>query len=114
MGSRRTIRCALPLAMCAGLVFTPCLNAQTVFGPPDCGQWVNAQPVQRPVYRSWLLGYLSGLNVRNDMANLRPRDPLDKLSSAEQAYVWMDNYCRSNPLSKVTVGGWTLFQELSR
>ena len=39
-------------------------------------------------------------------------DPLDGLSSAQQAFLWMDNYCRANPLKNVSDGASDLFLEL--
>ena len=102
----------------AALFYALTANAQTVtsFGSPDCGQWVK---LQRPADRAWLLGYLSGMNhlwasLARLNKNMPPAgmDPLDALSSADQAYVWMDNYCQKNPLKRVSDGGNDLFFEL--
>jgi hypothetical protein len=84
-------------------------HAQTVFGATDCGSWVN-QPTEPR--KAWLLGYMSGLNVRHEVAGLKPPNALDKVSSANQIFLWMDSYCRANPLKNVGDGGWTLFKEL--
>ena len=43
-----------------------------------------------------------------------PADPLDALSSAEQAFIWMDNYCRVNPLKHIGDGAEDLAVELIR
>jgi hypothetical protein len=45
---------------------------------------------------------------------LRPtaKDPLERISSAEQIWIWMDNYCKTNPLEDVSTGGLVLFEEL--
>ena len=86
-------------------------QAQTMFGGPDCGAWLKQE---RDIDKSWFLGYLSGLNVRHDLANLKPRNPLGKLDSADQAFVWMDNFCKANPLRKVATGGYELLEELGR
>jgi len=56
-----------------------------------------------------VLGYLSGLNS----SGVEKGDPLDAISSAEQIYAWMDNYCRQNPLNTVVPGGNRLFREIS-
>lgn len=40
------------------------------------------------------------------------RDPLGRLKSAQQVYVWMDNYCKANPLKTVTEAGYELVVEL--
>ena len=60
----------------------------------------------------WLMGYLSGLNVQHDRAGLLPRDPLDALNSADQAFVWIDNFCKANPLQKLEGAASELFSEL--
>jgi hypothetical protein len=77
---------------------------QTGFGVPDCGLWINGN---RQPDKAWLLGFLSGLNT--DITN---KDFLRKLNSAEQAYLFVDNYCRKNPLKKVSDAGVALFSEL--
>jgi len=86
----------------------------TMFGSPDCGQWLNQK---NTTHKTWLLGFLSGQNrvwlfwsrqtVKGELS-----DPLDKLNSADQAFLWMDNYCRANPLKLVSNGGIDLFTEL--
>jgi hypothetical protein len=77
------------------------------FGDPDCGRWVEEKTAPR---KAWLLGYLSGLNL----SGIEKGDPLDKLASAEQAFAWMDNYCRQHPLNLLSEGGNALFAELIR
>ena len=90
-----------------------CLAAQNsfayiTFGAPDCGQWLKANSVAQARDESWLLGFLSGMNA----SAFGKVDVLEPLSSARQAVVWMDNYCRKNPLSNVNDGGIRLFWEL--
>jgi len=60
--------------------------------------------------KAWLVGYMSGLNsgLSNDK-----NDILDKINSAEQIFLWMDNFCTKNPLKRVGSGGNALFNELS-
>lgn len=58
------------------------------------------------------MGYLSGLNMMWASKRLQPSDPLDQLSSAKQAYLWMDNYCKAKPLNNLSDGGLELFYEL--
>ena len=81
--------------------------SQTGFGSPDCGQWLAEKT---PGRKAWLAGYLSGLNKVHYIST--DRDPLDLLSSMDQAYAWMDNYCRQNPLEKIHAGGFSLLVEL--
>jgi hypothetical protein len=84
-------------------------QTSTTFGSPDCGQWIAEKT---PMRSGWLMGYLTGLNWLHDMVGNNPKDPLDALNSADQAYLWMDNWCKANPLKKVTTGGVELFIEL--
>lgn len=86
-------------------------HAQVAFGTPDCGRWIK-QPTEPR--KAWLLGYMSGLSAMHKMTNGKPNDPLDKVSSAEQIFLWMDNYCKENPLQVLTVGGAELFVELMK
>ena len=83
--------------------------AQKTFGAPDCGQWLAGSDGAKALNKAWLLGYLSGLSV----SGVEKPDPLTALSSAKQAYVWMDNYCRKNPLNDVPTGSNELFRELA-
>jgi hypothetical protein len=92
---------------CASL---PALGAPfTVFGAPDCGQWAG-NPTQ--TRKAWLLGFMSGLSGQHMTLRPTAKDPLDRVSSAEQIFVWMDNYCKAKPLSRVETGGLDLFDEL--
>ena len=78
-------------------------QAVTYIGAYDCGEWF-----KRPVAKAWLLGYLSGMN---QMA-AGYSGPLDRIGSAEQAYLWMDNFCKANPLKTIRDGAIDLFTEL--
>ena len=89
-----------------GLVFA---QTKASFGRADCGEWVKSQTTgtQKQSDRAWLLGFLSGLN-QDDFYE----DALDKVSSAAQIFLWMDNYCKNNPLEQVSKGAYKLFAEL--
>lgn len=100
----------MPLILTA-MLFLAChlgqpVFAQTVIGQRDCGQWLTNKT---PTDRAWLLGYMSGMNVGMGGKS----DPLANVNSAEQIYVWMDNYCQKNPLKTVTSGGFDLFIEIA-
>ena len=85
--------------------------AQKTFGAPDCGQWVKGGYLTKQQHNGWLMGLLTGINFAHwSMTN---EDPLSALSSAEQAFAWMDNFCKANPLSNVLFGAATLMIELS-
>jgi hypothetical protein len=101
------------LILALALVLTTPLSvqSQTVFGMYDCGEWVNQANNSK---KAWLLGYMSGLNTLHDIEVLKPKNPLDNISSANQIFLWMDNYCKTNPLKTVGDGGWLLFKELRK
>jgi hypothetical protein len=82
----------------------------TRIGEYDCGRWFN--PKYRELAKAWLMGYLSGLSVMNSMSDTQANDVLDALQSADQAFLWMDNFCNANPLETVPWGGEKLFFEL--
>lgn len=81
--------------------------AVRIYGTYDCGQWF----VKRELAKSWLLGYLSGVNVMLADEKIK-YDPLGKLNSAEQAFLWVDNYCKGNPLETLESAGMKLYLEL--
>ena len=95
----------LSSVLCVVLMSWP-LNGSTqvTFGDVDCGQWIKDNRSQD---RAWLLGYLSGLNYPPEL-----KDSLNTLDSAKQAYLFVDNYCRSKPLERVSSAGVALYLEL--
>jgi hypothetical protein len=98
----------LLVAFVLGLLLVQPAISQTAvsFGMFDCGQWVAKSNLNS---RTWLAGYVSGLNS----ALATPKnDPLNKINSIEQIYLWMDNFCQKNPLKTVQDGGNALYFEL--
>ena len=85
--------------------FNTSAETVTMFGGPDCGQWLSRTDTRK----AWVLGFMSGINSVVANKNL---DPLDKINSANQIFVWMDNYCRNNPLKTASDGGQILYKEL--
>ena len=81
------------------------------WGEPDCGQWLQAQNANA---RDWLLGFLSGLSVAWAAEGKTPARPMSALSSVEEPFVWMNNFCRANPREAIGRGAITLFFELAR
>jgi len=95
------------------LLLLACCLAQPVFGQVgfgnfDCGQWVSAKTETR---KAWLLGYMSGLNAGTNPDG-KKMDWLDKVNSAEQIFLFADNYCRANPLRKIESAAIALYLEL--
>jgi hypothetical protein len=52
---------------------------------------------------------MTGLNLGDE----KERDSLQKVS-AQQIFLWMDNYCKANPLKTVVTGGYDLMDELRK
>ena len=91
------------------------VSATQVYGSSDCGTWVAAktEPLSRRAQELWLVGYLSGLNAMHDRTGLKPADPLGRVNSMTQVFLWMDNYCQANPLKFVVQGADGLWLELN-
>lgn len=91
----------------AGLVIAISINAEavTVMGARGCGEWVNGRSNNVLTYETWLIGYLSGVAVS---------DNVDILKNADLASLtlWMDNYCNKYPLNDIQIGTKQLVKEL--
>lgn len=97
---------AIRVLFCFAILISGAAMGQTTIGVPDCGKWVNSHT---PSQEGWLYGFLSGINIALSREN---HDPLGQTKSGDQIKIWMDNYCRANPLSDVVVGAFLLFNEL--
>src|SRR2546425_748369 len=80
-------------------------------GSSGCGEWVEARrsgTAGTPAsinMEGWLLGFLSGAAYSSGKDTLRNTD-------ASSLFLWMDNYCKANPLKKVMDGAQELDFEL--
>ena len=81
------------------------------WGEPGCSEWLQAQNTGA---RDWLLGYLSGMSLAWAGEGKTPAQPLKALDSVEEAFIWMDNFCRANPREAMGRGAIILFFELVR
>ena len=95
-----------------GLVLPLLAQAQgaRVIGDSDCATW-SQDPAA--VKASWLLGYLSGMNMVWSGEGKKPANPLARFTTPAQAYQWMDGYCKLNPGKKLSEGANTLFFQLA-
>ena len=90
--------------------------AVTIRGMPSCGAWVKDRENKASGWpamtnKTWLIGYLSGLSSGLGVEFWRKGgNTLDN----ESAYLWMDNYCRANPLKDTQDGADALFHEHTR
>lgn len=102
----------LLLVTAISLIFVNQAQAYATYGASDCGEWVTESKSNASM-RTWLLGFMSGLSAIHELSG-RNDDPLNKINSAKQIYVWMDNFCQKNPLRTVSSGGVDLFIELMK
>jgi hypothetical protein len=93
--------------------------AEWVRGDPDCGVWVKPETQARELEnRAWLIGFLSGVNMGLSIAS--PTTVGQQTSEVgfnltnEQIFLWMDNYCRTNPLSSAMYGVGELMQDRNK
>jgi hypothetical protein len=106
---KTTINKKLAIGLTTFVLLTqPVFGQIAIFGGSDCGQWIENSKSNFSL-RAWLLGYMSGLNAG---LSDTPNDRLNKINSAEQIFLWMDNFCTKNPLKTVNEGGNALFREL--
>ncbi len=83
------------------------LGARTieVRGVRSCGEWVSDNKTLALGNQTWLLGYLSGIAVATRKQILSGTDN-------QSIYLWVDNYCRANPLQSLSDAGADLYFEL--
>jgi len=77
--------------------------------PEDCGEWLKARKLKRSSpYEAHLVGLLSGMAIGRMVDVWKAQgNPMTR----EQAYLWMDKYCDSNPRSRVVIGAEELANE---
>lgn len=103
---RRAIICLCAFAFSQAVLAS---DARTVLRPGDnsCGSWVEARQKDRKLVQYWYIGFISGINMESK------KDHLAKIDAAS-AYLWMDKYCRENPLKDIVEASGALFIELKK
>lgn len=79
-------------------------------GSMSCGKY-SAQSTDAGtamIYQTWVQGFLSGLNVARKAKEL----PLKQLPDFETIKLYLDKYCRDNPLGHPYTGALQMFVEL--
>ena len=74
----------------------------------SCGAWLEARRSRAQVndLQSWVLGYVSGVNARdNDDFLVEP--------DAQAIYAWLDSYCPQHPLEKLVEATEALIYDLT-
>ena len=77
-------------------------------GTDTCGQYIKANVTQKNWYLMWYTGYISGVNAslpgKYDHSNKIDIDSLD---------LWLENYCKNNPLETFERAVASLLKETS-
>ncbi len=102
------------------VLFAEMALAVQVRGSRSCGIWVKDREEGRRTGRrldstlnsTWLVGYFSGVafGAGKEFWGKPNANSLDK----ESVFLWMDNYCRANPLKDIDDGAVELFLERTR
>ena len=111
---RTSVTNKLTIVLTTFVLFTQPVFGQVIFGGSDCGQWVNSQAEHR---KAWALGFMSGMSMATHYFGT-PTDKaigdwLNKVNSADQILLFIDNYCQKNPLKRVESAGFALYFELT-
>jgi hypothetical protein len=110
MSSEITMRM---IAVAAALVFTiSAASAQPsvfVMGDVNCGKWIEGRTQRTALnLEGFVQGFLNGLAQGT---GIEFWDVGGNRVSNSQVFLWMDNYCRTNPLSNVYAGATALINE---
>lgn len=115
------LRMRLPLlsrALCIALLFISLHSSSQTMAIPrqiDCSLWPKLKT--DPSGKAVVQGFLSGMSLmywieREGKVGTPRVDPLREITNMEQAYVWLDGYCASNPTEHLTVAMSAYFWEL--
>jgi len=99
-----------------GVLLLPSLNVSaqrkpgdTVYGPGtrSCGKWLAEKndPGAHFINTAWVLGFISGIGYLGRELKQTDSHAID---------AWIDNYCRSNPLSDIADVSGALARELRK
>jgi hypothetical protein len=79
-------------------------------GLADCGKWISARAAQPAsgYYETAIQAYINGLSMASgiDIWGWGGNQ-----MSEQQAYLFVDNYCRKHPLEDIWQAGWMLANE---
>ena len=74
----------------------------TILGAYSCGKWVEYRKENRTEISHWVYGFLASENFK---LSYNPNMPDILLGvGPESLDLWMDKYCRENPLNSVSSG----------
>lgn len=85
-------------------------SALTTMGAASCREWEEVRHSKdsasaSALYEAWLVGDLNGLAVATQVDFL-------KNTNIQSYFLWVDNYCKSNPLKDLSLAGFSLSLDL--
>jgi len=111
---RTSVTNKLTIVLTTFVLLTQPVFGQVIFGGSDCGEWLSNQAEHR---KAWALGFMSGMSMTTHYfgthAEKANGDWLNKVNSAHQILLFIDNYCQKNPLKRVESAGFALYFELT-
>jgi hypothetical protein len=81
------------------------------FEDSSCGAWIkssgegNEARSTRQIYEFWFNGFVSGYNFGN------PENQVRRMPTPETLFLYIDKFCRENPLSVFTAAAFRLVEE---
>ncbi len=80
------------------------------FKDASCGSWfmTKDEPTMKQVYSFWFRGFVSGYNYGNKNYYVQ----LNTLPNNETIFLYVDKYCRDNPLHDFTPSIFKLIDEI--
>ena len=106
-----TIRKKMPLAVATAFLFADPAHSAGIYtsGPLDGGSWAeNRTQGTAVVFEGYLQGTMNGLALGSGTEFWNATGSMLK---PEQVFLWMDKFCRENPLKDVINGAVTLMNE---
>ena len=97
-------------------LFSEIALAVQIQGATSCGRWVEYeakgnQNTEINFSRTWVVGYLSGLASASQKEFWGGgQSGVNNLDTAS-VFLWIDNYCRANPLKDIDDAAMALFFE---
>lgn len=101
---------AMYLFVGQSLAQTPANQPIAGIGASSCGKYLGFRTEQTTDFmmKSWVQGFLSGMNWSKYVAEQR----MSILPDAESLTAYLDKYCRENPLKDPWMGTIEMFNEL--
>jgi hypothetical protein len=102
------------------MLFSEVTLAVNVRGDISCGIWVEERQKEARggdyigalVNQAWLIGFFSGQAAGSNKEFWGKQNV--NILDVPSVLLWMDNYCRANPLKTVVNGADTLFEERTK